>query len=65
MLLTSDLPDSFQLYNQESLLKEVRLSIALMFFQQKKISIGKAVQIANIYYSEKILQEVFALANEV
>ena len=52
MLLTIDLPDSFQLYNQESLLTEVRLSIALMFFQQKKISIGKAIQIANLFIYE-------------
>jgi len=59
MQLTIDLPDSFQLYNQESLLKEVRLSIALMFFQQKKISIGKAVQIANlsIYEFQKECQK--------
>jgi predicted HTH domain antitoxin len=48
MLLTIDLPDSFQLYNRESLLTDIRLSIALMFFQQKKISIGKALQISNL-----------------
>lgn len=48
MLLTIDLPDSFQLYNQESLAADIRLSIALMFFQQKKISIGKALQIADL-----------------
>ena len=59
MQLTIDLPDSFQLYNQESLLKEVRLSIALIFFQQKKISIGKAIQIANlsIYEFQKECQK--------
>ena len=48
MLLTIDLPDSFQLYNQESLAADIRLSIALMFFRQKKISIGKALQIADL-----------------
>jgi predicted HTH domain antitoxin len=59
MLLTIDLPDSFQLYNQASLLTEIRLSIALMFFQQKKISIGKALQITNlsIYEFQKECQK--------
>jgi len=59
MLLTIDLPDSFQLYNRESLLTDIRLSIALMFFQQKKISVGKAVQISNlsIYEFQKECQK--------
>lgn len=48
MQLTIELPDSFELYNKDSLLEEIRLSIALVFFKQKKVSIGKASQIAKM-----------------
>ncbi len=51
MQITIELPDSFLSYNKQILGGEIMLSIALFYFKQRKISIGKASSIAgmNIY----------------
>lgn len=48
MQLSIDLPNSFELYNRETLLEDIQLGVALLFFSQKKVSVEKAAQIAKL-----------------
>ncbi|MDX1957605.1 MAG: UPF0175 family protein [Leptospiraceae bacterium] len=48
MQITIDLPNSLETNNQELLLFEVRLGLAVLYFTQKKVSIEKASPIAQL-----------------